>query len=128
MKYILSSTAFLTMLLFSCSKHKGDVEEHIPSATINFTSPVAATPYQFGDSVVIQATAISTEATHGYDLIIRKLNDTTQLYFEHVNDHSDTILVNRKWKNSVMGAANMEAQIILYLDHDGHTGTKKAAF
>jgi hypothetical protein len=45
-----------------------------------------------------------------------------------VHDHNDTILLNKKWKNIITGPANMEAQIILYLDHDGHTGTKKATF
>jgi len=117
-----------TFVLISCAKHKDDIEEHIPAHTISFSSPQSITPYQFGDSVAIKATAISSETIHGYDLIIRKSNDTTKIFFQHVHDHNDTLLINKKWKNSVTGPANMEAQIILYLDHDGHTGSKKAAF
>jgi hypothetical protein len=45
-----------------------------------------------------------------------------------VHDHNDTLLINQKWKNTVTAPANMEAQVILYLDHEGHTGTKKAVF
>lgn len=130
MKNILSTTilSVLVLVLISCAKHKDDIEEHIPAHTINFSSPASSTAYQLGDSVAIQATAISSEAIHGYDLIIRKSNDTTKIFFQHVHDHNDTLLVNKKWKNSVAGPATMEAQIILYLDHDGHTGSKKAAF
>jgi hypothetical protein len=131
MKNVFSITFFLTVLtliFFSCTKHKDDTEEHIPAYTINFSSPVSSTPYQFGDSVAIQGTVISTETIHGYDLIIKKANDTSKVFFLHVHDHNDTILLNKKWKNIITGPANMEAQIILYLDHDGHTGTKKATF
>lgn len=131
MKNILAITLLLsvfTIAFFSCVKHKDDIEEHIPAYTISFSSPASSTMYQFGDSVSIQATAISAETIHGYDLIIRKSNDTTKLFLQHVHDHNDTLAVNKKWKNTITGPANMEAQIILYLDHNGHTGSKKALF
>ena len=118
-----SSTVFL-----SCSKHKGDIEENIPVATIKFESPTASTVYQSGDSVRIKGTAISTATVHGYDIIIRKTTDTTKLFFQHVHDHNDTLLIDKKWKNHLSVAANMEAQVILYLDHEGHTGSKKVSF
>ena len=65
---------------------------------------------------------------NGYDIIIRKLNDTTKLYFKNVHDHNDTLSINQKWKNTITTQTNMEAEIVLYLDHDGHTGSKKAFF
>ena len=52
----------------------------------------------------------------------------TKLFFQHVHDHNDTLYINKKWKNSVLSTAHMEAQVILYLDHDGHTLSKKAFF
>lgn len=125
---IASILSVFTLVLISCTKHKDDIEEHIPPHTINFSSPAGSIPYQFGDSVSIQAMAISSETIHGYDLVICKSDDTTKIFFQHVHDHNDTLVVNKKWKNSIMGPANMEAQIILYLDHDGHTGSKKATF
>ena len=131
MKYIFSSSLLFAAIinaLLSCTKHRGDIEEHIPVATINFFSPVASSIYHSGDSVTIKATAISTETIHGYDVVIKRSNDITKLFFQHVHDHNDTLLINQKWKNTVTAPANMEVQVILYLDHEGHTGTKKAVF
>jgi hypothetical protein len=131
MKKIFSFTilfAAAVVALVSCTKHQGDIEENIPVATINFVSPTTSSIYHNGDSIAIQATAISTAAVHGYDVIIKKVNDTTKLFFQHVHDHNDTLLINQKWKNTVTAPANMEAQVILYLDHEGHTATKKAGF
>jgi hypothetical protein len=116
------------VLLISCTKHKGDIEENLPVAIINFESPTLSSVYSNGDSVTIKGTAISTATMHGYDIIIRKVNDTTTVFFKHIHDHNDTLSINQKWKNNVSVAATMEAQVVLYLDHEGHTGTKKAYF
>ena len=116
------------IVLLSCTKHRDDVEERIPVATINFSSPTALSIYKFGDSVSIEGIAISTTTVHGYDVIVKKANDTTKLFFQHGHDHNDTLFINKKWKNTITTPTDLEAQIILYLDHDGHTGTKKARF
>jgi hypothetical protein len=114
--------------LISCTKHRGDVEQNIPVYTISFSSPTTSSVYRNGDSVAIQAIGISSETVHGYDVIIKKPNDTTKIFFKHVHDHNDTLVINQKWKNNMTAATNLEAQVILYLDHDGHTGTKKTGF
>jgi hypothetical protein len=130
MKQFFSIIFFIiaVVLLISCTKHKGDIEENLPVATINFESPTLSSVYSNGDSVTIKGTAISTATVHGYDIIIRKVNDTTTLFFKHVHDHNDTLAINQKWKNNLAIAATMEAQVVLYLDHEAHTGTKKAYF
>ena len=129
-KIFLFSTLFVSIftLVISCTKHAGDVEENIPRCTINFSSPTLSATYRNGDSIAIQATAISTATIHGYDVIVRKLNDTTTLYFKNVHDHNDTLLINQKWKNTVTTQTNMEVELVLYLDHDGNIGRKKASF
>ena len=129
-KIFLCSLLFVTIftLFVSCTKHQDDVRENIPLHTINFTSPTLSSTYRNGDSIAIQATAISTATIHGYDIIVRKLNDTTRLYFKNVHDHNDTLSINQKWKNNITTQTNMEAEIVLYLDHDGHTGSRKASF
>jgi hypothetical protein len=129
MKNIFSVLAILASLMVaSCTKHRDDVPQNIPEYTINFSSPTVSSIYQNGDSVSIQAVGISSETVHGYDIIIKKPNDTTKIFFQHVHDHNDTLFINQKWKNTFTVATNLEAQVILYLDHDGHTGTKKAGF
>ena len=120
--------ASLIMTLVSCTKHKDDYEENIPVGTINFQSPINSSIYPAGDSILIKATAISTASIHGYDIIIRKTNDTAKIFFQHVHDHNDTLYINKKWKSTVLAPADMEAQVILYLDHDGNTLSKKAMF
>ena len=120
--------AISSIVFLSCTKHKDDIEENIPVSTISFSSPTASSVYQSGDSVLIKATAISTATVHGYDIIIRKASDTTKIFFQHVHDHNDTLYIDKKWKNTMTAPANMEAQVILYLDHDGHTGSKKVSF
>lgn len=129
MKNIFSVLVILSSLMVaSCTKHRDDVPQNIPDYTINFSSPTISSIYQNGDSVTIQAVGISSETVHGYDIIIKKPNDTTKIFFQHVHDHNDTLYINQKWKNTFTVATNLEAQVILYLDHDGHTGTKKAGF
>ena len=104
-KIFLSSMLFAIIFttVVSCTKHKDDVRENIPLHSINFISPTLTSTYRNGDSIAIQATAISTATIHGYDIIVRKLNDTTRLYFKNVHDHNDTLSINQKWKNKRAG-------------------------
>ena len=131
MKLIYSAPILLAWLMItavSCTKHKDDFEEKIPVASINFESPSMSSTYHAADSIAIKATAISTASIHGYDIVIRKANDTTKLFFQHVHEHNDTLYINKKWKSSVLSSANMEAQVVVYLDHDSNTLSKKALF
>jgi hypothetical protein len=64
---------------------------------------------------------------HGYDIIIRKGEDTSQIYFRHVHDHKNVLEISHKWK-AERGNANLQVELVLYLDHDGHTGNKKVGF
>lgn len=128
MKKLLSIvTTFLFLAVLSCTKHKDDIEDTAPTATVQFFEPTMGSTFKMGDSVSIQALAVSAATIHGYDLVIRKAKDTTKLYFKHVHDHNDTIQVNRKWKADISNAT-LEAELVFYLDHDGHIATKKAGF
>ena len=129
MKYYtyLALFAFI-LVLNACSKHKGDVEENIPVATIQFHNPTSNGVYHIGDSIAIEATAISSETIHGYDVSVRKAGDTTRYFFEHVHDHNDTLSISSKWKAELESAATLETEITLVLDHEGHTKTQKVTF
>lgn len=117
---------FILISASSCTKHKGDIIEHVPAASVSFSSPTANTIYQVGDSVLIAAKAISTATIHGCDIFIRKTGDTTNCFNLKIHDHNDTVLISQKWKANTRG--NMEAEIILYLDHEGNTLSKKSVF
>ena len=128
MKKTIAILAFIVMMtaFYSCTKHAGDTaEETIPTATITFSSPTQGAVYQKGDSILIQGTAISTETIHGYEVSIRNAADTAVLYYaEHVHDHNDTIVIDKKWKNTLTTATNLQVAVTVTLDHDGHTSTK----
>lgn len=125
--------AGLGLIYSSCSRNDSadaDESEPLPVATLQFSSPVPDAVYNNGDSVTIKATAISTASIHGYDLAIRDTRDTTKsLYFIHIHDHNDTVIVNEKWKTDALNLpANLLAEVSIYLDHDGHTQKAKVGF
>lgn len=124
----LSFSALLAILFFACTKHAGDVEEEpFPTATFTLSSPVEGAIYRSGDSILIQGLAISTDVIHGYDITIKNAADTTVTYFaNHIHDHNDTIAIHQKWKNTLTASANLQVEVTLTLDHDGHTSSKKA--
>ncbi len=121
----------IPVLMASCMHSKDQVseEERIPEATITFLSPSNGAVLSLNDSVSIQAQAISTDPLHGYDLVIRKANDTTTYLFAHFHEHEgDTLDIDKKWKGNLQDATNMEAMITVYLDHELHTKWQKVTF
>lgn len=126
MKRIYTIATLLLFVFTACSRHRGDLA--LPGAVINFSDPLPGSSYNAGDSISIKGVAVSAVVMHGYDVAIKKANDTTTYFFTHVHDHNDTLLINQKWKNRLTGASSLEAQVTVYLDHEGHTATKKVAF
>jgi FtsP/CotA-like multicopper oxidase with cupredoxin domain len=116
------------MAIAGCKKHNNDMEEQVPVATLVIISPAEGASYAYGDSVAIVATGISNALIHGYDLTIRKANDSAVYYFAHIDEHNDTLAISKKWKDTLTTAADLEVVIRLVLDHDGHVLTKKAGF
>ena len=129
MRAIFFGLFFFSMVsLSSCAKHNGDIVAPPPVAAISFSDPLPGSVFHFGDSVNVQAIAIAKNTVHGYDFSINKRNDTTKLYFKHVHDHNDTLFINQKWANSFSSSTDLEAKILLYLDHEGNTFSKTISF
>ena len=54
MKHIFPILSILaSVIMVSCTKHSGDIEQNIPAYTINFSSPTISSVYHNGDSVTI---------------------------------------------------------------------------
>lgn len=122
MKYLI-----LVILFYGCTKHKGDIADHIPSATLTIAKPLEGAQFNSGDSIQVQGLAVSSETIHGYDVVIKKANDTLRFFSVHVHDHNDTLLIDQKWKASVTNSL-LEAVVTLELDHNGHTLTRRVGF
>ena len=62
---------------------QGDIKENVPSAAIILMSPIKGAVYSLTDSITIKGPAISTQTIHGYDIVIKKINDTAIYFFQH---------------------------------------------
>jgi hypothetical protein len=122
--FVLTVICFLT----ACSKHANDITIDNPTANVIVYNPTAGAVYHNGDSITISALAIAPAVIHGYDIAIKKGKDTTTCFFEHVHDHNDTIVINKKWKNDLSGSLKLEVELTFYLDHDGHTAVIRVPF
>ena len=121
--------AFFLLGIYGCKHDPGLLPDApIPVARLNILSPLPGSVYAQGDSVDIIANAVSTGEFHGYQLDIKKLNDTAVYYTEFVDQHVDSISIHRKWKNTPSAPANLEVVISLELDHDGRTLVKRVSF
>src|SRR3954468_20353213 len=69
----------------ACTKHANDIKIDTPTPTVIVFEPTAGAVYHNSDSITINALAIAPAVIHGYDLAIKKGNDTTTYYFEHVH-------------------------------------------
>jgi hypothetical protein len=119
------------LLLAACGKHASDIEvpeDVLPTATLELSQPSANGVYRNGDTVRFTGRAISTASIHGYDVYIRKANDTTEIFYNHIHDHNDTINIDTYWINDRATALDLEGTIMLYLDHDGHVLKKTIPF
>jgi hypothetical protein len=127
-QFIYWAGAVVLLALFAgCAKHRGDVlPPLVPTATLSFSSPTAWAGFSPGDSVLLSGLAIAPAVMHGYDISVHKAGDTaTNYFFVHIHDHNDTLVIWQKWKNTAPPATDLEAEVTLYLDHDGHTKTGK---
>ena len=127
MKTTIVMAFIITILMAACTKHVNDIEDTVPKATIQVLQPTAGAVFNSNHSISIQATAVATATIHGYDIIIRKAEDSAKLYFKHIHDHNDTLAINHKFKPDASNTA-LQMELVLYLDHDGHTANKKVSF
>ncbi|RYY95276.1 MAG: hypothetical protein EOO11_16180 [Chitinophagaceae bacterium] len=129
MKRITSLSIAALLSCAACTKHPGDaLEPATAEATLVFAQPLAGAVYQRGDSVRIAATAIAPATIHGYDVEIHAVGDTTRLFYTHVHDHNDTLLVRQAWADTLSTARNLEVQVTLVLDHEGTQLKRSVAF
>ena len=89
----------------------------LPSAQITIYAPLANAEIRTGDTIYFDGLATSETGLHGYELAIRKPGEPN-LYFQHFHQHSDSLVIHDKWKNTVTQAGNLELMISVILDHD----------
>jgi hypothetical protein len=122
---LLLLTSLLTTLL-GCTKDSADEEEPIVTATITINSPGEGAVFHNGDSIIVEGTAVGTGVLHGYEISIRKANESSNpYYFQHIHNHSSTIQFREGWKNNLTAPTNLEVVVDVIVDHEGNKNSKK---
>ena len=93
---------------FSCTRD--NEEMHLPTAEITIYAPLANAAIRTGDTIYIDGLAASKTGLHGYELAIRKPGEAN-LYFQHFHDHTDSLLIKDKWKNTLTEAGGLELMV-----------------
>ena len=107
----------LSFIIISCSR---DNEEMFLSvAEIKIYTPAANVVVHPGDTIYINGVAILETGVHGYELAIRKPGGSN-LYFQHYHQHSDSLLINDKWKNTLTEPGDLELWISVIVDDKDH--------
>ena len=120
----------LLLVIAGCScKHEPQVTRcEVPTASVTFLSPAPGATCTQGEKIAIGATAVSTAPIHGYDLSIHGAADKTVYYFNHIHGHNDTLTIREAWTNILASATDLEAEITLYLNHEGNLHKAKTKF
>jgi hypothetical protein len=117
-RFLLYTPIFLVFA--SCTKHAGDILPQpgdAAKAILRVAQPTAGGVYRNGDTVWIRAEAVAPANIHGYELSIRRPDDTTRVYYAHIHEHNDTLQIDQYWVNDRTNAQDLELEISLALDH-----------
>jgi hypothetical protein len=131
MQKVVPTLICLTLILINCTQRHDDllqVREAIPTASLTIISPRQDINYTKGDSISVKALAISTDELHGYDIGIYDAGTGVNLYYTHIHDHRDTLLIDEKWKSELGSPSALAAEVTIYLDHEGHTKKERVNF
>ena len=91
----------------------------LPVAETKIYAPLANAVVHPGDTIFIDGVAILETGVHGYELAIRKPGGAN-LYFQHFHQHSDSLIIKDKWKNTLTQPGDLELWISVIVDHEDH--------
>ncbi|RYD95204.1 MAG: hypothetical protein EOP50_08355 [Sphingobacteriales bacterium] len=120
----------ITILLLSaaCSKHSGDTTEQPADVRFDNVTPVINSHYAPGDTVWLQARAISATVLHAYEVSVQRAGDTAHLFFADVHDHNDTLDINQYWVNDQPAGTALRATFSVVLNHEGDRAEQVVPF
>ena len=107
----------LSFIIISCSRD--NEEMFLPVAETKIYAPLANAVVHPGDTIFIDGVAILETGVHGYELAIRKPGGAN-LYFQHFHQHSDSLIIKDKWKNTLTQPSDLELWISVIVDHEDH--------
>lgn len=122
----------LTIGLSACTNKaedpKPEPDKHLNTAEITFITPTENATYTHGDTVKLNITAVGEQTLHGWQINIRNKADNTILFTKDAHAHAAILNIAEYWINDVHTHCNVEAEVIVGLDHDGNKASKKINF
>ena len=107
----------LSFVIISCSRD--NEEMFLPVAEIKIYAPLVNSVVHPGDTIYIDGVAILQTGVHGYELAIRKPGGAN-LYFQHLHQHSDSLIIKDNWKNTLTEPGDLELWISIIVDDEDH--------
>lgn len=127
-KFKILNLSIITLVIVTSScKKEEDVHANY-SATITITSPEADQKFDHHSNVTISGKIESDDELHGYKLVIRQLSDGAEKFSKEYHVHGKKIEFNEVWMNMIEIHQDMELEVIVVIDHDGNTISKKVVF
>src|SRR5690606_28638488 len=120
--------SFLTV---SCKDDDEKVDPKTPAseaAIITFTSPAMHSVYNQGQIVTVAGKIEAEKEIHGYKIIIRNKTANTETVIKDDHAHGTQVDFSAEWPTQVSQHADMEAEVIVTLDHNDNTISKKVGF
>lgn len=117
--------SFLTV---ACKDDHDHEEDPQPTATITFTSPSTNSAFNGGQTITVAGKIEAAQQIHGYKIIIRNLTTNSETVIKDAHDHNTAVDFTADWTNNVTTHSDMEAEVVVTLDHDGHTASQKVSF
>ena len=120
-----------TFLTVSCKDDDEKVEpqpENTPAATITFTSTSMHSSFNGSQVVNVAGKIEAQKQIHGYKIIIRNKTANTETILKEDHAHGTAVNFTTDWTSNVTSHSDMEAEVIVTLDHEGNTLSQKVSF
>jgi hypothetical protein len=108
--------------------HDHDDDPQPASANITFTSPAMYSAFNGGQTVTVAGKIEASHEIHGYKIIIRNKTTNTETVIKDADEHAKTVDFSADWTNNVTTHSDMEAEVVVTLDHNGNTTSQKVSF
>lgn len=117
--------------LTACKKDKSpatddSIEEDHPTAVITITSPHENDTIQ--GNFVVTGTIVGTGNLHGYQVTVTNALNDSIIYQNDIDDHVADFTINQSVTNPYTTYTPVKLEVVVALDHDGHTATKTVHF
>ena len=120
-KWNVLSIAIIMSMTMAC---KDEVTE-VSRATITFVEPAMGDTLQSGEELHAEGTVQGNVELHGYELSFINLTTGEVLYNGVSETDAQSYSFHEHWINNVSDTSRVAVEVVVELDHDGNTQSKR---